>query len=185
MRKVKGAGHPGHPAWAGWFGDGRSVPAAFLLAAMPVAALAEPPVDAADAGAVVSRLIVEPLIPMGEGADRWIVPQGRTGTGERFLCSVVFEVLDVLVTEGGVAIAEPVPGGLDYLPGSATGPGARIELSTDAGVTYRPEEQVAAGDGRVTHVRWILAGPLAAGMRGRVSFRARLAEGPSTSIADR
>ena len=142
-------------------------------------------VGPAVAEVLASRLVVEPLIAIGDGGERWIVPPGGTGSSERFLCSVIFEVIDGGPAEAGVAIAEPVPAGLDYLPGSATGPGARIELSTDAGRTYRPEDQVTAADGPVTHVRWILDGPLAVGMRGRVSFRATLAADPSTSTTDR
>ncbi len=156
-----------------------------LLALQPVAgALAEESVNLAAPEALMSRLVIEPLIPIGEEAQRWVVPPGGTGSSEQFLCSVTFDVLESVASGAGVAIVEPVPDGLEYLPGSATGPGARIELSTDAGLTFRPESEVSAGGERITHIRWVLGGPLAPGMRGRVSFRAQLAAGPSTGIPD-
>ncbi len=156
-----------------------------LLALHPAAgAFGEESVSLAAPEAVMSRLVIEPLIPIGEGARRWVVPPGGTGSSERFLCSVTFDVVEAVASGAGVAIVEPVPEGLVYLPGSATGPGARIELSTDAGRTFRPEGEMSADSERITHVRWVLGGPLAPGMRGRVSFRAQLAAGPSTSNPD-
>jgi hypothetical protein len=156
-----------------------------LMAMLTADALGEEAAGPVAAELLVSRLVVEPLVRIGEDTERWIVPPGGTASSERFLCSIIFEVLAGTGRESGAVITEPVPAGLAYLPGSATGPGARIELSTDAGRTYLPEDQASAGEGAVTHVRWLLDGPLAVGMRGRVSFRARLAASSSTSIADR
>lgn len=89
-------------------------------------------------------------------------------------------------------IVLPVPAGMHYLPGSATGPGAEIAYSVDGGRTFAPPETLramrAAPGARLrtrraraaeyTHIQWLLAGEFVPGISGLVSFRAR----PATAV---
>lgn len=77
-----------------------------------------------------------------------------------------------------------VPKELAYKGGSASGKGARFEVSVDGGQKYGalPSLRVAGADGKprpaqaadVTHLRWTLAQAVAPGAQGSVSYRAVL-----------
>jgi uncharacterized repeat protein (TIGR01451 family) len=88
--------------------------------------------------------------------------------GEALLYTVVY-------TGGGsapahsVVLMDGVPTETSYAPGSALGPGTRIEFSSDGGATYGPAESED-----VTHIRWIRLAPLAPGENGTVSFEVRV-----------
>jgi hypothetical protein len=85
-------------------------------------------------------------------------------------------------------ITLPVPAGLRYVPGSATGPGAVVEYSVDGGRSFAPAEELqvatdsdsdsgepesrSARPDDYTHVRWRLLGHFPPGTTGLVSFRA-------------
>jgi len=83
-----------------------------------------------------------------------------------------------------VTVIDPVPEHLAYVDGSAQGTGTRIEFSIDGGRTYRTPDKltVTGGDGKVrpaqgtdyTHIRWTVTAPLAAGVSGTVSFKAKV-----------
>lgn len=81
-----------------------------------------------------------------------------------------------------VVINNPVPTGLAYVPGSAEGKGARVEVSVDGGQAFGTLDKlrVSGKDGKtrpargddVSHVRWTLQAPVPAGQGGSVSYRA-------------
>jgi len=83
-----------------------------------------------------------------------------------------------------VTVMNPVPENMVYVDKSAEGKGARIDYSIDGGKTYGAPEKLTVRDsqGKVrpalakdyTHIRWVLAAPLAPGGTGSVSFRAQL-----------
>jgi uncharacterized repeat protein (TIGR01451 family) len=83
-----------------------------------------------------------------------------------------------------VVVNNPVPKELAYRSGSADGKGARSEVSVDGGRHYGalPGLKVEGADGKprpaeaadVTHLRWLLAQPVAPGAQGVVSYRATL-----------
>lgn len=91
-------------------------------------------------------------------------------------------------------IVLPVPAGMHYLPGSATGPGAEIAYSVDGGRTFAPPETLRAmraapgallrtrraRAAEYTHIQWLLVGEFVPGLTGLVSFRAR----PAKPVAD-
>ncbi len=133
---------------------------------------------------IATRLEVESLIPLGEGRDRWMIPPGGHASTDKFLCTVQFDAGPAGIDRDEVEIVQAIPQGLAYVPGTATGPGTRIELSVDDAASFLPvgdlDEQAAA----VTHIRWVLTGPLAPGLRGRVSFRVELERSPSPSVAN-
>ena len=84
-------------------------------------------------------------------------------------------------------IVLPVPAGMHYLPGSATGPGVEIAYSVDGGRSFAAPEALrvmSAAPGALlrtrraraadyTHIQWLLAGEFVPGLAGLVSFRAR------------
>ncbi|MFZ5561376.1 MAG: hypothetical protein ACOY41_07640 [Pseudomonadota bacterium] len=81
-----------------------------------------------------------------------------------------------------VVVNNPVPAGLAYQPGSASGSGARAEVSVDGGKQFGALEALrvkdaggglrAARAADVTHLRWIILAPVAAGQGGSVTYRA-------------
>jgi hypothetical protein len=81
-----------------------------------------------------------------------------------------------------VRITSPIPADVNYVPGSASGPGSDVLFSVDNGRTFgKPEElTLPSADGKrrradaadYTHVRWILNGPLDVGASGIARFRA-------------
>jgi uncharacterized repeat protein (TIGR01451 family) len=83
-----------------------------------------------------------------------------------------------------VVITNPVPGELAYRPEQGPGPVSAPEVSVDAGKSWGPLAKltVRGPDGAprpaqgsdVTHLRWKLGKPVAAGETGSVSYRAVL-----------
>lgn len=76
----------------------------------------------------------------------------------------------------GLRIVLPIPGGMHYLEGSASGPGASISFSADGGQSFAELHPPAA---QLTHIRWDLAGEFEPGVAGLVSFQVRPAEAAS------
>lgn len=83
-----------------------------------------------------------------------------------------------------VVVNNAVPKELTYKGGSASGRGARFEVSVDGGSKFGalPSLRVTGADGKprpaqaadVTHLRWSVAKPVAPGASGSVSYRAVL-----------
>lgn len=81
-----------------------------------------------------------------------------------------------------VAVVQRIPQNTDYVPNSATGPGAEISVSADGGVTFGPEGGLTYTDPTgiarpattqdYTHIRWRLRNPLAPGAIALARFRA-------------
>jgi len=129
-----------------------------------------PVVVATGSGPLETRIEVQNLVaregPGGETV-RQFVEAGRLEAGEQLYFTV-------RVTNPGqepvddVVVTKQLPYGVDYVPGSAAGPGCRVEFSLDGGVTF----ERASGKGPYTHVRWILEQPLAPGATALLRFRA-------------
>jgi uncharacterized repeat protein (TIGR01451 family) len=83
-----------------------------------------------------------------------------------------------------VVITNPVPRHMEYVEGTAFGPGADISFSIDGGQSWgTPDElMVTAADGNqrpamateYTDIRWILRNTLQPGAQGFARFRTRL-----------
>ncbi len=82
------------------------------------------------------------------------------------------------VFANNVVVSQLIPANTTYLPGSAAGPGADIEFSIDAGLSFARAEGLKLADGsrappeRYTHIRWRLRNPLAPGAMALARFRA-------------
>ena len=131
---------------------------------------AAPVVVATGDGPLDTRIEVQKLVtregPDG-GAIREFVGARRLKAGEQLYYTI-------RVTNPGqkpvddVIVTKQLPYGVDYVPGSAAGPGCRAELSLDGGVTF----ERAGSKGTYTHVRWIFEQPLAPGATALLRFRA-------------
>jgi uncharacterized repeat protein (TIGR01451 family) len=81
-----------------------------------------------------------------------------------------------------VRVTSPIPADVQYVAGSASGPGSEVLYSVDNGRTFgRPQElRLTTADGgqriadasEYTHVRWVLNAPLDPGATGIARFRA-------------
>ena len=68
----------------------------------------------------------------------------------------------------GIVVTKRLPYGVDYVPGSAQGPGCIVEFSSNGGVSFAP----ARGKGAYTHLRWTFGHPLAPRATALLRFRA-------------
>ncbi len=109
-----------------------------------------------------------------------LVPAAKIVPGDKIVLRLAYRNTGTTPI-GNVVLSNPLPRGIAYRAPSAGSPAP--ELSVD-GQTFGPLAtlHVAASDGRqraataddVTHVRWRIASPIAAGTQGQVSFEAVL-----------
>lgn len=81
------------------------------------------------------------------------------------------------VALSGVVVTQRIPANTTYVPGSASGPAARVSLSSDGGQTFQPEKEpppqlAAEAAEHYTHIRWALRYPLAPDAVALARFRA-------------
>jgi len=120
-------------------------------------------------GPLETDIVVEKLIPasLPERPHGRFVQAERLEAGDEVHYTVrvrnpgVEAVSDVQVTRR-------LPFGLYYVPGSAAGPAADVEFSTDGGRSF---DRAPTGE-EYTHVRWILRRPLPPGATALLRFRA-------------
>ncbi len=153
-------------------------PAAVLVACLAAPALAD---DAARPAVRVER---EWLLPAHDGQAPERVKDPRPDEATEALYTLRFRYDGEDATQR-LAVIQPVPVGMRYSPGSATGPGAVITFSVDGGETFDIPEAlsvaVEGGEARpataddYTHIRWELAGAFPPGLAGILSFRASTA----------
>jgi uncharacterized repeat protein (TIGR01451 family) len=125
---------------------------------------------------VAEKLLVPRGSSDGDGG-RW-VPAQRLSAGDEVHYTVrVLNPGEEAVTE--VVVTKRLPFGVRYEPGSATGPGCRIELSADGGQSFATPDLPRGKTGprkpatiEYTHVRWIMSRPLAPGATALLRFRA-------------
>lgn len=127
----------------------------------------------------LERIVAAPA--EGAPADVRIAAATVASHADQLVVSVTFTNEGESVVDA-VRITAPVPADVQYVPGSASGPGSEVLFSVDNGRTFSlPRElKLAAADGGTravdaadyTHVRWILRAPLDAGATGVARFRA-------------
>ena len=111
------------------------------------------------------------------------VPAGRVVPGTEVIYVITYRNTSTQPADK-VVISNPVPRELAYQGGSASGKGAKFEVSVDGGQQFGvlPGLKVPGPDGKrrpaqagdVTHLRWTLASAVAAGAEGSVSYKAVL-----------
>ncbi len=86
-------------------------------------------------------------------------------------------------TAENVSITNPIPQGMTYIEGSATGKAAVVIFSVDGKNYMKPEElKIFDEEGKeqtarvsdYTHIRWVITGGIQPGASGTVRFRAKL-----------
>ncbi len=100
---------------------------------------------------------------------------------DQLIVSVKFANTSAAVVDS-VRVTSPIPADVQFVPGSASGPGSEVLFSVDNGRTFgRSDELTVAGPSGgaraasaadYTHVRWVLHAPLDAGATGVARFRA-------------
>jgi hypothetical protein len=118
---------------------------------------------------------LELLAPQAEGGWHLTVLAGleQVVPGDLVMVSQAFRVPDG-PQEGAFSLTLAIPDELEYVPGTAVGPGARRLVSTNYGETFVTDGAGRKGKAgvRITHLRWIFTGTLQPGVLGYVRYRA-------------
>jgi hypothetical protein len=156
------------------------LPFAIALVACAPGARGATQEDALAARAIIVSSTLERIAPPADEVER-IVSDAAAPSAAALIVSVRFTNVSDHVVDS-VRITSPVPPDVQYVAGSASGPGAEVLFSVDNGVRFgRPDDlTLVAADGGVrsadaadyTHVRWVLRAPLDAGAVGVARFRA-------------
>jgi len=135
------------------------------------------------ASALTAKQSVEKeiVVQMPDGTETLTrAPAEMVIPGERIVYTLNF-VNDDSAPASDLVLTMPVPSEIKYLDDTATKEGAKIVYSADGGQTFttRTGLRVADLDGTlraasaedITHIRWTVAGPLAVGETGALSFK--------------
>jgi uncharacterized repeat protein (TIGR01451 family) len=153
----------------------------FFLALLAVAAQVAPALAGDDPG-TAATVVATGSGPLETAVEmqRLVLQEGPDGaTDKRFveasrLAAGEQVYYTVRVTNPGrepvadIVVTKRLPYGVEYVPGSATGPACTVEFSLNGGTTFAP----AGGKGAYTHVRWTCRHPLAPGATALLRFRA-------------
>ncbi|MGB5622441.1 MAG: hypothetical protein WBN65_08110, partial [Gammaproteobacteria bacterium] len=109
-----------------------------------------------------------------ETGERVVVTGAAAGIVPGIERLYTLEFVNVSVApETGLSLDYPLPSGLRYVPGSATGPGTVVSLSVDDGVSFELESDLGDNAAEARHLRWTFDAILYPRTTGIVSFRAR------------
>lgn len=153
--------------------------AAVSLAAVSLAIAA--PAIAAGPLTMTTRMMVEKRVAAPDGSTRTtLVPAARAVPGDRITVVLAYRNTGSAPI-ANLVLANPVPRNIAYRSPAAASPAP--ELSVD-GKTFGSLADLSvkgtdgtlrpAGAGDVTHVRWRLSSPIAAGQGGELAFQAVL-----------
>ena len=100
--------------------------------------------------------------------------------GERVVYTVNFEN-NLDQPETNLVLTMPIPAEVTYLDGTATDGLGTLTFSADDGDNFADRSDLRIADERgelqparaadVTHIRWVIAGPIAPGETGSISFK--------------
>ena len=143
------------------------------------------PVSAADAPRIQLTITAEKVVMTGQDGDRreTRVPAREVAPGDTLIYTLHYTNSGAGAARD-VELVDPVPAGTVLVPKSAAGD-AVITFSINGGKDFKPypvkytivkpdgaREQVEAPAAMYTHVKWRVAGPIAPGAGGQLSFRA-------------
>jgi uncharacterized repeat protein (TIGR01451 family) len=125
----------------------------------------------------------EEVIVDANGAEKVQLVDAKTVIpGDEVIYTVTFENISDTAAEN-VVITNPIAADLEYVDGSAFGPGSDIVFSVDGGTVFAAASELSVADGGVerpaeardfTHIRWQMQNEIPAGSQGVARFRARL-----------
>ena len=136
----------------------------------------------APARAVTAEQIVEKIVYSRDAAGREVatrVAADAVTPGEEVVYTLRY-ANDSGDAAEGVVLIMPVPREVAYVEGSVVGDGALVTFSADGGQTYVARGRLTVADAagerpakssEITHVKWTLTAPLAAGAKGAVSYQ--------------
>jgi uncharacterized repeat protein (TIGR01451 family) len=147
------------------------------VAVMVTAAVAVPAIASAGPFQVTSKILTEQKSKAADGTVRVsLVPANKVVPGNKVVFVLAYHNTGKQPI-GNIVLDNPVPAGIAYrgpaansaapevsVDGKTYGPLASLQVRTAAGMR-------AAGPDDVTNVRWRLAGTVAAGAQGQVSFQ--------------
>lgn len=102
--------------------------------------------------------------------------------GDEVIYTVTFENISETAAEN-VVITNPIAADLEYVDGSAFGPGSDIVFSVDGGTVFAAANALSVAENGVvrpaeakdyTHIRWEMQNEIPAGSQGVARFRAKL-----------
>lgn len=102
--------------------------------------------------------------------------------GDEVIYTVTFQNISDQAAEN-VVITNPIASDLEYVDGSAFGPGTEIVFSVDGGTLFAGANDLAVEEDGVTrparpsdytHIRWQMQNEIPAGSQGVARFRAKL-----------
>lgn len=111
-----------------------------------------------------------------------LVDATAVAPGEKVFYTITFKNIGDTSADN-VVITNPIAETLQYVDGSAFGPGTTIEFSIDGGQTFADGKDLTIVEGDTTrpaiasdftHVRWVMKNDLAAGAQGIARFAAVL-----------
>lgn len=132
----------------------------------------------------VSQTVQKELVETSESGETTtrLVDAETVIPGERVIYTTTFRNVGS-DPAANVVITNPISENLEYVDGSAFGPGMRLEFSVDGGSTFADADSLTVVNGEetrqargsdYTHIRWTLTGELAPGAQGVVRFTAVL-----------
>jgi len=112
-----------------------------------------------------------------------LIPVKTAVPGDEIVYTVTFSNISTESADN-VRVTNPIPSQMEFIPGTAFGPGTDVSYSIDGGETFAAPEELIITDPEVgeriataedyTHIRWTLKTPLDAGAQGFARYRARL-----------
>lgn len=139
------------------------------------------PVSALTASQVVEKEIVVINDDGSETTRR--TPADTVVPGERIVYTLNYQN-DKSEAANDLVLTMPVPGEVKFIEGSADNRASVVTYSADGGQSFASRQtltvQTADGEwspassGDVTHIRWLIAGPVQAGQTGQLAFKGTL-----------
>ncbi|MGD8978030.1 MAG: DUF11 domain-containing protein, partial [Gammaproteobacteria bacterium] len=119
-----------------------------------------------------------------DGAERMVPARAGTAPlpGEERLYTLSF-FNPTTTPAAGLSLEFPLPPGLAYVPGSASGPGTDFTLSADGGASFEEESALGKRAMGASHLRWTFRALLYPRTTGIVSFRGRALPPPALPAA--
>ena len=138
----------------------------------------------AHANVIAEQVVEKEIVTRGaDGVDRLSrIPADTVAPGEEVIYTLKFRNESDTAAEA-VVLVMPVPPEVSFVEGSVTGDNATVTFSADGGQTYLArgrltiEEQGTvrpAKNDDITHIKWTLPDPLAAGRQGEIAYHAIL-----------
>jgi uncharacterized repeat protein (TIGR01451 family) len=152
-----------------------------LFTSFAVSALAQEPAQ----GHLLVRTVVqkEEVTVDANGEEQVQLVDAKTVIpGDEVIYTVTFQNISDTAAEN-VVITNPIAADLEYVDGSAFGPGSDIVFSVDGGSVFAAASDLSVAEGGVlrpaeardfTHIRWQMQNEIPAGSQGVARFRAKL-----------